>query len=254
MTEPEGRRVMVTGAGGGIGRACARMFAKHGARQLLVDRDEAGLAATAEAVAAVGGNAEIALADTTSKSQVQAAVARGAESGGAPEVLLHSVGIGGTGKVEEMAEDFWDEIIAVNLKSAFLVCQAVIPGMRARNFGRIVLLTSRSAYKSRAGTSAYGASKGGLLAFSRILAAEVGDAGITVNNIAPGTTRTPLIEGYYSSQASQVQEAQESGGLIHPLRLTEPDEIAAAALYLCGPHSAHVTGSTMHVNGGTFMP
>jgi len=245
---------MITGAGGGIGRACARMFAEHGARLLLVDRDEAAVRTTAEDVVAAGGSAEIALADTTRKSEIQAAVARGAATGSAPEILLHSVGIGGTGTVEEMEESFWDEILAVNLKSAFLVCQAVIPGMRAASFGRIVLLTSRAAYKSRAGTSAYGASKGGLLSFSRILAAEVGDAGITVNNIAPGTTRTPLIESHYASRESQVREAQESGGLVHPLRLAEPEEIAAAALYLCGPHSGHITGSTLHVNGGTFMP
>ena len=82
----------------------------------------------------------------------------------------------------------------------------------------------------------------------------MGDASITVNNIAPGTTRTPLIERHYASRESQVREAKESGGLVHPLRLAEPEEIAAAALYLCGPHSGHITGSTRHGNGGTFMP
>ena len=254
MTEPHGRSVMITGAGGGIGRACARMFAEQGAQLLVVDRDEAAATATAAAVAEVGGRAEIALAEVTRKVELQAAVARGVAAFGALDILLHAVGIGGTGTVEEMQEDLWDEILSVNLKSAFLASQAVLPGMRERRFGRIVLLTSRAAHKSRAGTSAYSASKGGLLAFARILAAEVGDASITVNCIAPGTTRTPMVERYYVGEEAQAREAVDSGAVVHPLRLTQPEEIAAAALYLCGPHSGHITGSTLHVNGGTFMP
>ncbi len=254
MTEPAGRSVMITGAGGGIGRACARMFAERGAHLLLVDRDAEAAAASAVVVAEAGGRAEVALAEVTRKADVQAAVASGVAAFGAVDILVHAVGIGGTATVEEMEEDLWDEILAVNLKSAFLCAQAVLPGMRERRFGRIVMLTSRAAHKSRGGTSAYSASKGGLLAFSRILAAEVGDASITVNNIAPGTTLTPMVERYYVGSEAQAQEAVDSGVVVHPLRLTHPDEIAAAALYLCGPHSEHITGSTIHVNGGTFMP
>lgn len=254
MTEPEGRSVMITGAGGGIGRACARMFAQGGAHLLLVDRDAQAAASSADAVMEAGGRAEVVVAEVTRKGELQAAVARGVTAFGAVDILLHAVGIGGTGTVEEMQEDLWDEILAVNLKSAFLASQAVLPGMRERRFGRIVLLTSRAAHKSRAGTSAYSASKGGLLAFSRILAAEVGDASITVNSIAPGTTLTPMVERYYVGEQAQAREAVDSGVVVHPLRLTQPEEIAAAALYLCGPHSGHITGSTLHVNGGTFMP
>ena len=105
----------------------------------------------------------------------------------------------------------------------------------------------------RDGTGPYAAAKGGMLAFSRVLAIELGVHGITVNNVAPGTTVTPMVEQGFGGPDAQAQEAIDSGVLLHPVRLATPEEIARAVLYFCGPHSDHTTGATLHVNGGKYI-
>jgi NAD(P)-dependent dehydrogenase (short-subunit alcohol dehydrogenase family) len=185
---------------------------------------------------------------------VDAAVDAARERFGRIDICVNAVGIGGVARVLGHPDELWDQIIAVNLTSAFLVSRAVLPVMINNGGGRIVNITSRAAYRSSAGTAAYAASKGGLLAFSRVLAVEAGEHGITVNNVAPGTTVTPMVERGIGGPQAQADEAVRSGVLLKPERLADPSEIAAAVVFLCGPGSEHTTGSTMHVNGGTYCP
>lgn len=250
----EGRAAMITGAGGGIARATARALAEQGADIVAVELDDAAARETAAAVESEGRRALVAVADVTVKAQVERAVAAGRDAFGDIDVLINAVGIGGTATVADHPEELWDRILAVNLKSAFLCSQAVLPAMTGTGWGRIVNVTSRAAHTSGAMTAAYAASKGGLLAFSRVLAIEAGEHGITVNNVAPGTTVTPMVENFYGGPEAQAEEAVRSGVLLHPQRLAMPEEIAGAIAYLCGPLSDHITGTTLHVNGGSYTP
>ena len=252
--ELAGAVALITGAGGGIATATAKMFAERGVDVACLDVSREAAQRTADAVTSAGCRAVTLEADVTDKSAVAEAVAEAARELGQLDILVNAVGIGGVSPIVDHPEELWDRVLGVNLKSAFLVSQAVLPHLIARGRGRIVNLTSRAAHGSRAGTAAYATSKGGLLAFSRILAIECGPHGITVNNVAPGTTLTPMVENYYVGAEAQAQEAVDSGVLLQPARLTQPEEIAAAILYLCGPHSDHVSGTTLHVNGGSFLP
>ena len=250
----DGRVALITGAGGGIATATALALAERGVDVVAVDRDRAAAERTAVAVEAVGRSAVALAADVSSAADVAEVIAQGVGRFRRIDICVNAVGIGGVARIVEHPEDLWNRILAVNLTSAFLVCRAVLPVMIEQGSGRIVNITSRAAYRSRAGTAAYAASKGGLLAFARVLAVEAGAHGITVNNVAPGTTVTPMVERGIGGPVEQAREAVDSGVLIEPARLADPSEIAAAVVYLCGPGSEHTTGSTIHVNGGSYCP
>jgi NAD(P)-dependent dehydrogenase (short-subunit alcohol dehydrogenase family) len=250
----KGAVALITGAGGGIASETARMLAAQGVDIAAVDLDANAAERTAQAVEAGGARAIAIEADVTRQASVAAGVDRAVDAFGQIDILVNAVGIGGVSPILDHPEALWDSILSVNLKSAFLVSRAVLPHLIDRGGGRVVNITSRAAYTSRAGTAAYAASKGGLLAFSRILAIECGPHGITVNNVAPGTTLTPMVENFYPGAEAQAQEALDSGVLVEPARLTQPVEIATAVLYLCGPHSDHISGATLHVNGGSYLP
>jgi len=250
----EGRVAMVTGGGSGIGRACALMLAREGADIAVCDIDgEAGQRVVAQ-VQALGRSAIAAPTDSSNSAQVSSLVEQAAERFGKVDILVNSAGIAWQANIRELSEEMWDRVLAVHLKSTFLCSQAVIEHMIPGSWGRIVNIISRAAFKGRAGTGPYSAAKAGMLGFSRVLAVETAQWGITVNNVAPGTTLTPMVEAGFPTEEVRVQEARSSGVITQPVRLAEADEIAAAVLYLCGEYSAHVTGTTMHVNGGTYMP
>jgi len=250
----EGRVAMVTGGGSGIGRASALMLAREGADIVVCDIDgDAGRKVAAE-VEALGRSAIAEPADSSDSAQVSRLVAQAAERFGRIDILVNSAGIARQATIRELTEELWDQVLAVHLKSTFLCSKTAIELMIPGKWGRIVNIISRAAFKGRAGTGPYSAAKAGMLGFSRVLAVETAEWGITVNNVAPGTTLTPMVEAGFPTREIQEQEARSSGVITRPLRLAEADEIAAAVLYLCGPHAGHVTGTTMHVNGGTFMP
>lgn len=250
----EGRVAMVTGGGSGIGRAAVMMLAREGADIVICDVDaKAGQAVVAE-VEALGRVALALPTDSSDGDQVRRLVKEAAERFGRIDILVNSAGIAIAGTIRELTEDLWDRIIAVHLKSMFLCSQAAVEHMIPQGWGRIVNIISRAAFKGRAGTGPYSAAKGGMLAYSRVLALETAQWGITVNNVAPGTTLTPMVQRGFTTREAQEAEARSSGVVTQPVRLAEADEIAAAVLYLCGSHADHVTGTTLHVNGGSFMP
>lgn len=250
----EGRVAMVTGGGSGIGRACALMLAGEGADIVVCDIDGKAGQHVVGQVEAMGRSAIAAPTDSSDSAQVSRLVAQAAERFGKVDILVNSAGIARQATIRELTEEMWDRVLAVHLKSTFLCSQAVIEHMIPGGWGRIVNIISRAAFKGRAGTGPYSAAKAGMLGFSRVLAVETAEWGITVNNVAPGTTLTPMVEAGFPTDEIREREARSSGVITQPVRLAEADEIAAAVLYLCGSHSGHVTGTTMHVNGGTYMP
>ena len=250
----QGRVAMITGGGSGIGRASALMLAREGADIVICDINPETGQSVAEEVRALGRDALSLPTDSSDRLQVQALVKAGGERFGKIDILVNNAGIAPQASLRDLTDELWDRIIAVHLKSMFLCSQAVVEHMIPQSWGRIVNIISRAAYRGRPGIGPYTAAKGGMLAYSRVLAVETAEWGITVNNVAPGTTRTPLLEQGYATEEAQVAEAVRSGVITQPIRLAEADEMAAAVLYLCGPYSDHVSGTTLHVNGGSYMP
>ena len=250
----QGRSALVAGAGGGIGSAVAKGLAAEGAEIVCVDQDKSSAEDAARGVAELGRSALALAGDLSRGDQVDQIVDEAHSVLGKIDILVNCVGIGVAEFVADHDEETWDRVMAVNLKSAFLLCRRVLPRMTETGSGRIINITSRSAYQSSAGTAAYAASKAGLLAFSRVLAAEAGSSGITVNTVAPGTTLTPMTDDYYGGPEERKVHAERTGVVLEPFRFAHASEIAAAVVYLSGPNAEHVTGATLHVNGGSYMP
>lgn len=239
----DGRRAVVTGGAQGIGRAIARGLAAAGARVLAVDRDAAGL----EAVAADG--VQTAVVDVTDAGSIAAALA----SFGTPDILVHSAG-GVCGQVGQPAEAVtpaqWQAILAVNLTGAFLMAQAVIPGMKQAGHGRIVTISSGAGLGvSLTGIQAYAAAKAGEIGLTRQLAHELGPHGITVNSVAPGFIRSnPASERQW-----QAYGAEGQARLMERVALRRPgtaEDIANAVLFLASEQASWISGQTLSVDGG----
>jgi 3-oxoacyl-[acyl-carrier protein] reductase len=238
------RRVLVTGAGHGIGRGIASAFATLGARVVAADIDAATLAETV----AVGDLTKLVL-DVGDRAAVQAAVA----AIGPVDILVHSAG-GVRGQIGRPAEDVpeadWHAILAANLTGAFLMAQAVIPGMKAAGRGRIVTISSGAGLGvSLTGIQAYAAAKAGEIGLTRQLAHELGPFGITVNSVAPGFVRSnPSSERQW--QAYWPERQQRLVEAIALRRLGTVADIVNAVLFLSSDFAGWITGQTLAVDGG----
>ncbi len=247
------RTAMVTGAAQGIGRAVAARLAADGARVVLVDINERALAETAAQLAAAGSAVVTVAGDVAAPDTAKRAAALAGERFGGADILVNNAGIspkhaGQKATLARMALEEWRRVLDVNLTAAFLFCQACLPSMQARRWGRIVNMSSLAG-RTRSDVPGvhYGATKAGIIGFSRLLANELGPDGITVNCVAPGRIVTPLNENF--------SEAENRAYLARlPVRrLGTPEEVAAAVAYLASDEAAFVTGAVIDVNGGAFM-
>lgn len=243
-----GRVALVTGAASGIGRATAIALAKAGADLVLLDINDAALLDTATKVESIGRRALPIPSDVSVASQVQAAIAHAVETAGRLDILVNNVGIVYVGTVVEMTEEDWDRVIAVNLKSVFLCCRAVIPIMRREHFGRIVNVSSVGARNGGIITGAnYAASKGGVWSFTKALARELAPDGITVNCVMPGVIDSPMTQGHDRARMAAIERSVPVG------RLGRPEDIAQVILFLVSEETSYITGATLDVNGGLRM-
>ncbi len=249
----ENRVAILTAGAGGFGSASARMMAKEGAAIVVADIDETSSQELVKEIQSAGQRAIFVPTDVSNKADAQKLAKAAVDAFGRIDILVNIAGNNMGGPLEEMAEADFDKVIAIHLKGTFLCSQAVIPYMKKNNWGRIVNIISRAAFKPRAGVGAYSAAKGGILAMSRVLAVEVAPYGINVNCVAPGTSLTKMVKHGFPTAEDQMHEATTSGVITRPIRLAHPEEIAGAIVFLCSTPSAHITGSTIHVNGGTFM-
>ncbi|SDZ49026.1 SDR family NAD(P)-dependent oxidoreductase [Herbiconiux ginsengi] len=249
----EGHVAMVTGGASGIGRATALMLAREGADIVVCDLNAEGGESLVAEVEALGRRAVAIPTDSTDEGQVAWLVAAGLDRLGKIDILVNNAGIVTTDRTVDLEKAAWDRVVAVHLGSMFVATKAVLADMRTRRWGRIVNVTSRAAHRGRIGNGPYAAAKGGMLAYGRVLAMETAEWGITVNNVAPGNTLTPMLASVFPTPESQADEARSSGHITVPTRLIDADEIAGAVLYFCGPYSDQTTGTTLHVNGGSFM-
>jgi|GraSoiStandDraft_44_1057316.scaffolds.fasta_scaffold99977_2 NAD(P)-dependent dehydrogenase (short-subunit alcohol dehydrogenase family) len=245
----EGKVALITGAGSGMGRAAAELFAREGARVVITDVvDDAGNAAVA-GVRAAGGDATYVRADVSSWSDCVAMVQCATDSYGALHVLYNNAGIfpADDGGVLDTPESTWQKVMEINLKGVWLGCKAGIPAMIASGGGSIVNVASFVALMGAATAQiAYTASKGGVLSMTREIAVEYARRGIRANALCPGPIQTPLLEELLSDPARRARR------MVHiPMgRLGRAEELARAALFLASDDASFMTGASLVVDGG----
>lgn len=249
-SELRDRVAVVTGAAQGIGNETARAFAEQGARVALLDVDEQGAERVAREIVAAGGRAVAFAADVTDENSVNTAIARVAAEFGQIDVTVNCAG-GWTflANVEDMPVEEWDRTIALNLRSVFLVCRAVIPLLKRSAAGRIINVASISGRTIHTTTSpAYAAGKAGVIQLTRILAYQLGPANVTANAIAPVLTLTPRVAALRSKE-----EIDRIVGQIPLRRPAVPSDHTQAMLFLASDAAAYITGVALDVNGGRIM-
>ena len=248
----EGTVAAVTGAGSGIGRGIAVGLATAGARIVVNDVDPAGLDETLRLVAGTGSEGRASVGDVRRRSDVQALVDEAVESFGGLDVMVANAAVGSYVELEQMTPEDLDRVIDVDLKGALTSAQLAIPALRARGGGSIVFVTSVQAYATLRGCVAYGAAKAGLVAAARALAVEVGEHGIRVNAIAPGTIDTPMLsrdlDGMNTSDAESFLDRVRAANALG--RIGTVEEVADVVCFLVSDAARYVTGTTVVADGG----
>jgi len=238
-----GRRILITGAASGIGRATARLFAREGAATALLDLQAAKLN---EVAAQTGGLALV--ADLAVEDSVLAAVTRAAEELNGLDGVVNCAGVAGSRPLAELERDHWDLLVLVNLTAPYIVCRAALPALAAAGRATIVNIASAQALLPNArGASAYAASKAGLVAFTKAIAAELAPT-IRANAVAPGIVATPMVEHVLKAHGTADPPPFLAQYALR--RAADPEEIAKAILFLTSEESSYVTGSVLAVDGG----
>ncbi|MBX9739338.1 MAG: 3-oxoacyl-[acyl-carrier-protein] reductase [Beijerinckiaceae bacterium] len=244
MFELNGLNALVTGATGGLGGEIARALHAQGA---TVGLSGTRAAVLEELASKLGERAYVLPCDLGDRASVEGLVPAAEAAMGQIDILVNNAGITRDGLFMRMKDDDWEQVLNVNLTSAFRLSRAVLRGMMKRRFGRIIGVTSVVGVTGNAGQGNYAASKAGMIGMSKSLAAEVASRNITVNCIAPGFIQSPMTDALNEKQKESILATIPAG------RLGGPADIGAAAVYLASREAGYVTGATLHVNGGMAM-
>jgi 3-oxoacyl-[acyl-carrier protein] reductase len=236
------RTALITGATGGICTAIARAMHAKGAVVAISGRRGDMLDALA---GQLGGR--VIPCDIASKEEVESLVPAAEKAMGHLDILVNNAGVTRDQLFMRMKDEDWDHVLAVDLTAAFRLARAAVRGMMRRRFGRIIGIASVVGVTGNAGQANYAAAKAGMIAMTKSLAQEVASRGVTVNAIAPGFIETAMTDALTDKQKESILARVPAG------RLGDPDDIAAAALYLASNEGAYVTGQTLHINGGMAM-
>jgi 3-oxoacyl-[acyl-carrier protein] reductase len=241
-----GEIALVTGASRGIGAAIAQRLSADGARVIGTATTAEGAARITENLSAKGGRGGV--LDVNNQESIDSLLQDIESKEGAIGILCNNAGITRDTLLLRMKQDDWDAVMQTNLASVFRLSKAVLRGMMKARKGRIISITSVVGVTGNPGQANYAAAKAGILGFTKSLAREVGSRGITVNAIAPGFIDTDMTRGLSEAQHTALNAQIPLG------RLGQPADIAAAVAFLCSSDASYITGETMHVNGGMYMP
>lgn len=243
---PERKIAVVTGAARGLGRAIALYLAKDGAAVSAWDLNAAGAEETAAMIRENGGEAIACACDSSKADQIAVAVERTHAALGPVTILVNNAALSPFLGFEDITEEIWDDLMAINMKGPFLCCKAMIPDMLAAGWGRIINISSSSAQAGSSFHAHYAASKGGVIGLTKGLAMEYANRGITVNNVPPGFVAT---EGLAESPV----DVDAFAPMTPMKRPGRPDNIAAAVAFLASDDADYITGHTLSVNGGRYL-
>jgi 3-hydroxybutyrate dehydrogenase len=258
MTETNGKIVLVTGAGRGIGKAIALAFAAEKTRVVITGRTAAALEEVAGEIRGTSAEVFASTCDVTQKPQVKSLQHRIESHFGAVQILVNNVGVAPAAGFLEMPDSLWDEVMRVNVSSAYNCCKAFLPAMVGARWGRIINIASTVARVAYPGISAYATSKHAILGLTRSLAIESARSGVTVNAVCPGYVNTELTRGNAQRLAeNRGQSLDEALALMAAScpqrRLIEPEEVAYVTLMLASDRARGITGQAIQVDGGAVM-
>ncbi len=250
----DGKRALITGAGSGIGEAIARLFAQQGAHVIVADLQAEAAERVATSIVDLGGGASALALDVADETQVRAGFDRVANQYGRLDILVNNAGVSHVGNILETSLEEWERVLRVNAGGVFLCAREAVRAMLRQEpkGGVIINMSSVAAQIGIDRRLPYSASKGAVLAMTRSIAMDFVTQGIRCNAICPGTVQTPFVEGYLKRNfAGQEDAVRQTLHARQPLgRMGQPDEIAAAALYLASDEAAFVTGSALVIDGG----
>ena len=244
MFDLAGKKALVTGASGGIGGAIATALHRQGAAVGIsgTRRD-----ALEQRAGELGERVYVLPCNLADKQEVEALLPAAEAALGGLDILVNNAGITRDGLFLRMRDEDWDEVIAVNLTSAFRLCRAAVKGMMRRRYGRIINITSIVGVTGNPGQGNYTAAKAGMIGMTKSLAAEVASRTVTVNCVAPGFISSPMTDALTEKQRDAILANVPAG------RLGSGEDVAAAVVFLASAEAAYITGQTLHVNGGMAM-
>ncbi|MFF2089826.1 SDR family NAD(P)-dependent oxidoreductase [Paenibacillus sp. NPDC058174] len=250
----QGKVALVTGAGSGIGRTTAELFAREGASVIVNDIDETAGDETVQRINAAGGQGIFIHADVTDSDSVKGMAEKAIEAYGVIDVLFNNAGVSGVGAIHELEPEAWDRVIRVNLRGVFLPCKHILPYMMERKSGAIINMSSCVAEIGLARRASYSASKGAVLALTKSMQVDYAKYNIRVNALLPGTIMTPFVEQYLQSAYEDpvaaieaIKTRQLSG------ELGRPEDVANAALFLASDEASFMMGSPLYIDGGVVF-
>jgi 3-oxoacyl-[acyl-carrier protein] reductase len=244
------RIAVITGGSRGIGRAAVDCFAKLGAHVVVnYVNDERAATETAKSAGNSGATAITVQADVSKLEGAKKVIGATIEQFGRVDFLVCNAGIWEGAAIDEMTEEIWDRTLNLNLKGTWTVCREAVPHMKRQASGRIVVVSSTAGQRGEGGVSHYGASKGGQIAFTKSLAAELGPFGINVNAVAPGWVDTDMCADVFMDQSfrKRIEDSIPVG------RVASPQDIAWPIVFLCSDWARHINGEILNVNGGSVL-